>query len=200
MIGLGYDEFRIALSYSTVGNGFPEWLLCTDVPSTVTQFLLCFQKNTLAAGNYILPPSFKLHKSFRHHWQTYFLSLCISDMRHHWRNIYRSWDPRLLHFHSIRGLEEDPAGENAVAVKLYPSLQGQEQRLRNLPLPVFVFIFYLIESVSFSSNQAVQWRSLQRIKEISMHFSALKVTNRWSQGIDFNSLPPEREAEMLYPK
>lgn len=107
-------------------------------------------ENALKAGNNILSPSFKLCKSFPHHWKTCFLSLYISDMCHHWRNIYCSWDPRLLHFHSVRGLEEDPAGENAVTVKLYPSLQGQEQRLRNLPLPVFVFIFYLIESVSFS--------------------------------------------------
>lgn len=42
----------------------------------------------------------------------------IADMCHHWRNIHCSWDPGLLHFHSIRGLEEDPAGQNAVAVKL----------------------------------------------------------------------------------
>ena len=150
-------------------------------------------ENTLAVGSNILPRSVKLRKSSPHHWQTCFLSLYVSDMCHHWRNVYCSWDSRLLHFHSIGGLEEDPAGENAVAVKLYRSLQGQEQRLRNLPLPVFVFIFYLIESVSFFSNQAVQWRRLQQIKEISMHFRALRVKKISGIRAWISILSPQKE-------
>lgn len=137
------------------------------IPSPV---LTVLPENTPAAGSLL---QFKLCKGSSHCWQTCFS--VIADMCHHWRNIYCSWDPRLLHFHSIRGLEEDPAGQNAVAVKLYPRLQGQEQRLRNLPLPVFLSLFSIwFNQYVFFSNQAVQWRHLQQIKEISMHFRALR--------------------------
>uniref|UniRef100_A0A674H3A2 Endoplasmic reticulum-Golgi intermediate compartment protein n=1 Tax=Taeniopygia guttata TaxID=59729 RepID=A0A674H3A2_TAEGU len=97
--------------------------------------------------SHLVPLRPEPHHSEIHREETAFVQVYHIDMCHHWRNIYCSWDPRLLHFHSIRGLEENPAGQNAVAVKLYPRLRGQEQRLRNLPLPVFVFIFYLIESI-----------------------------------------------------
>lgn len=157
-------------------------------------------ENTPAVGSNIRPPSFKLRKSFPHRWQTCFLSLYVSDMCHHWRNIYCSWDPRLLHFHSIRGLEEDPAGENAVAVKLYPSLQGQEQRLRNLPLPVFVFIFYLIESVSFSLIRLFSEDVFNKSKK-SPCISELWEWKINGIGAWFSILsPPEREVEMPYMK
>lgn len=135
-----------ALIYSTAGNGFCEWSSWNSIPRAVTHSSLCFQKTPQqqepSSSSSCVKVPLVVDKG-----------VCLSviaDMCHHWRNIYCSWDPGLLHFHSIRGLEEDPAGQNAVAVKLYPRLQGQEQRLTNLPLPVFVFIFYLIESVCFS--------------------------------------------------
>ncbi|KAF2976989.1 hypothetical protein EK904_006532 [Melospiza melodia maxima] len=48
----------------------------------------------------------------------------------------------------------------------------------------------------FFSNRAGQRRHLQQIKEISMHFRALRGKNQWNQGVD--SLPPEREVEMPF--
>lgn len=42
---------------------------------------------------------------------SYSLDLCDN-----WRNIHSCWDHRLLHFYSIRSLEEDTAGQNSLAV------------------------------------------------------------------------------------
>lgn len=148
-------------------------------------------ENTPAAGSLL---QFQLREGFPHCWQTCFS--VIADMCHHWRNIYCSWDPRLLHFHSLRGLEEDPAGQNAVAVKLYPRLQGQEQRLRKLPLPVFVFIFYLIQSVCFSLIRLFSEDIFNKSKKSPCISELWEGKNQCNQGVDFHSLPPEREVEM----